>query len=346
MLREPLIINSDHGLYCPPGDFFIDAWRGVARNIVTHAHSDHARPGSQRYLTAIEGVHILRRRLGNVFIDGVEYGQIIEMNDVRISLHPAGHVLGSAQVRIEHDGEAWVFTGDYKRQPDPTCKAFEPQRCNTLITECTFGLPIFRWRDPQIVIDQINQWWRKNVELGRTSLLIAYTLGKSQRVLAGLDPSIGPILLHGAVHAMVQAYRESGVALPPAEHATAENAKTHRGMAIVIAPPSAMNAPWVRKFAPISTGIASGWMQVRGFRRRRSADRGFVLSDHADWPALMETIEQSGAEQIIATHGYTIPLVRFLCERGQNAIAFETRFKGEGEDDDSIDEEPAPAATI
>src|SRR5437667_5980481 len=175
MSHRPLIINTDHGLYCPAGDFFIDAWGPVSKNIVTHAHSDHARRGSQRYLCASDGARILRRRLGDdAAIDPVEYGQVIEMNGVRVSLHPAGHVMGSAQVRIEHHGDVWVFTGDFKRQPDPTCRPFQILRCKTLITECTFGLPIFRWRDPQIVLDEINDWWRKNVQISRTSLLIAY----------------------------------------------------------------------------------------------------------------------------------------------------------------------------
>jgi putative mRNA 3-end processing factor len=333
-----LIINTDRGLYCPAGDFFIDAWRPVNRTIVTHAHSDHARRGSDRYLTAPDGVNMLRKRMGDdCTIDAVNYGEAIDMNGVRVSLHPAGHVLGSSQVRIEHRGEVWIFTGDYKRQADPTCRPFEPVRCNTLITECTFGLPIFHWHDPQGVADEINRWWRKNVELERTSLLLAYTLGKSQRVLAALDPAVGPILLHGAVQAMVDAYRETGVPLPATEYASAENAKAHKGKALVIAPPSAIGSPWVRKFSPLSSGIASGWMQVRGFRRRRSADRGFVLSDHVDWAALMQTIEETGCERVIATHGYTRPLVRYLNERGMEAIAFETRFKDEGEEEEDTE---------
>jgi len=338
MSREDLIINTDRGLYCPAGDFHIDAWRPVTRTIITHAHSDHARRGSRHYLTAPDGVQVLRKRMGiDATIDAVEYGTSLDINGVKLSLHPAGHVLGSSQVRIERDGEVWVFTGDYKRQADPTCRPFELVRCNTLITECTFGLPIFRWRDPQHVADEINRWWRGNVDIGRTSLLLAYTLGKAQRVLAGLDPTIGPILLHGAVHAMVEAYRETGVPLPPTEYASAENAKAHKGKAIVIAPPSTMGSPWIRKFSPISDGIASGWMQVRGFRRRRSADRGFVLSDHADWPALMTTIDETGCTRVIATHGYTAPLVRYLKERGMEAIEFETRFKDEGEEEEDTE---------
>ncbi len=337
MASDPLIINTASGLYCPVGDFYIDAWRPVGKTIVTHAHSDHVRIGSEKYLTVIDGVNVLRRRLGEgAVIDSVEYGETLEIGGVRVSLHPAGHVLGSAQVRLEYGGEVWVFTGDYKRQSDPTCRGFEVVRCDTLITECTFGLPIFRWGDAGAVIGEINQWWRENQELGRTSVLIAYCLGKAQRVLAQLNPEIGPILLHGAMLGMVEAYRESGVLLPATEHASAENAKKFKGKAMVLAPQSALSTTWVRKFAPFSDGIASGWMQVRGFRRRRSADRGFVLSDHVDWPGLMQTIEETGAKRVIATHGYTGPVVRYLNERGMDAAAFETRFRDEGEEEEAV----------
>jgi len=249
--------------------------------------------------------------------------------------------LGSAQVRVESHGEVWVVSGDYKRQPDPTCRPFELVRCDTFITECTFGLPIFRWTDAQDVLADINNWWRENRKIGRTSILLAYSLGKAQRVLAGMDASIGPILLHGAVYALTQAYREAGVVLSIAEHANPENAKRHAGGALVIAPPSAMNSPWARKFAPFSVGVASGWMRIRGFRRRRGADRGFVLSDHVDFPSLLETIEQTGAEHIIATHGYTDALVALMRERGKRASAVATRFGGEEEETPEPAGEPA-----
>jgi putative mRNA 3-end processing factor len=268
-------------------------------------------------------------------IDTVEYGKAVDLNGVKVSLHQAGHVLGSSQVRVEYQGEVWVFTGDYKRQADKTCRAFELVKCHTLISECTFGLPIFRWKDPTEVHDAINQWWQGNVAEGKTSLIIAYCLGKAQRVLSHLDASIGPILLHGSMLGMVEAYRQSGVELPATEHATAENAKKYRGKAMVIAPDSALGGTWIRKFLPVSDGIASGWMQVRGIRRRRSADRGFVLSDHVDWPALLQTIQETEASRIILTHGYTQPVAKFLRERGMVAEAFETRFKNEGEEEET-----------
>jgi putative mRNA 3-end processing factor len=334
MPDAPLILSTDRGLYCPAGDFHIDAWKPVARNVVTHAHSDHARRGSDRYLVPPDGVPILKRRLGaDIAVDAIDYGQPINMNGVALSLHPAGHLLGSAQVRVEHDGQVWVFTGDYKTENDPTCKPFELVRCHTFITECTFGLPIFRWRRAAEIAAGINQWWQHNVENHRTSILLAYSLGKAQRALAMLDPSIGPILLHGAVYAMTETYREMGISLPPAIPASVENAKAHKGHAMVIAPPGAEGGPWIRKFHPESVAVASGWMQIRGNRRRQAVDRGFVLSDHVDWPSLQATIAATGAEHIIATHGYTGPLVRYLRENGKSAEEFATRFEGEGETD-------------
>ena len=340
--RQPLLVNSPCGLHCPDAGIYVDAWRGVDHNIVTHAHSDHARGGSRRYLCAADGVNVLRQRLGEgTAIDPLQYGEPLEINGVRISLHPAGHVLGSAQVRLERAGEVAVISGDYKLHADPTCQPFELIRCHTFISECTFGLPIFRWRDPQAVAEEINAWWRQSQELDRTCILLAYSLGKAQRVLALLDESIGPILLHGAVAAVVEAYRQTGVKLPPAEYATPELARQHRGKAMVIAPPSALDSPWARKFSPYSVAAASGWMQVRGFRRRRGVDRGFVLSDHVDWPGLHETINATGASRVIVTHGYTSSLARALRERGVGAEEFSTHFGGEEEEAERSGDEPS-----
>jgi putative mRNA 3-end processing factor len=340
MADDDLIVQSDCGLYCRRGDFYIDAWKAVERNVITHAHSDHARAGSTRYLAAKEGAALLRQRLGkDISLDELKYGQQIDLGGVKVSLHPAGHVRGSSQVRLEARGNVWVASGDYKRQMDSTCRPFEVVRCNTFITECTFGLPIFRWGNPQRVQEEMNAWWRQNVQIERTSILLAYSLGKAQRVLAGLDPEIGPILLHGAVFAMTEAYRASGSELPAAEYATTENAKLHRGKALVIAPPSAMNTIWARKFGPSSVGMASGWMRIRGFRRRRGADRGFVLSDHVDFSSLLETIGETGARRVIATHGYTTALVKILQKKGLEASAIETRF---GEEDEEESAELAP----
>lgn len=344
---KPLLIESPDGLYCPAGDFHVDAWRGVARNVVTHAHSDHARYGSKHYLCAAEGKAILHERVGrDSNIHAIQYGEVIDMNGVKVSLHPAGHVRGSAQVRIEHGGRVVVFTGDYKRQPDPTCTPFELIHCHEFITESTFGLPIYRWQHPSVVAADINAWWQRNIELERTSVILAYTLGKAQRVISMLDPSLGPILLHGSMVRLTDVYRETGCALPPTQHATPENAKLHRGKAMVVAPPSAHGSTWIRKFLPVSVASASGWMMVRGQRRRRAVDRGFILSDHVDWPDLMRTIDETGAERVGVTHGYTSVVTRFLKERGKDAYAINTRFVGEGEESDEATPTPEQADAV
>jgi putative mRNA 3-end processing factor len=319
------------GLYCAAGDFYIDPWQPVERAVITHAHSDHARPGSARYLTTPEGAGVLRVRVGDdASIRTLPYGETLRLNDVTVSLHPAGHLLGSAQVRVEQGGEVWAVSGDYKLEPDATCAPFAPVACHTFITESTFGLPIYRWRPQAEVFAQINGWWRANQAAGRTSILYAYSLGKAQRVLAGLDASIGPILVHGAVLRFLEPYAAAGIALPPALYADTDAARAHRGRAVVVAPPDAGGmAGWLRKFGETSEGFASGWMQVRGPRRRRAVDRGFVLSDHADWEGLLAAVRATGATRVGVTHGYSAVLARYLAEQGYDAGIIQTRWEGE-----------------
>ena len=321
----PLLQLAPDGLYCPLGDFYIDPWGAVDRAIVTHAHSDHASPGSRAYLTASPGQALLRARLGpDAAIQPLDYGEAVTLGDTRVSLHPAGHILGSAQVRIEHAGEVWVVSGDYKLAPDPTCAPFEPLPCHTFVTESTFGLPIFRWPAETEIRDALHAWWRTNQEAGRASLLFAHPLGKAQRLLALLDPAIGPIYTHGAVEGFNRIYREQGIALAPTTHVEGSGPWTR---ALVVAPPSAHGSPWERRFGPASTAFASGWMRIRGTRRRRSLDRGFVFSDHADWSGLLRAIEATGAPSVWVSHGYRAPMVRWLSERGLQALAVETRFE-------------------
>lgn len=336
---------TDSGLWCEAGDFFIDPWRPVPQAVVTHAHSDHLTHGCGRYLVSERGLGVARERLGTWQdrAEGIPFGETRTINGVRVSLHPAGHILGSAQVRVELDGEVWVASGDYKTDPDPTCDAWEPVRCHTFITESTFGLPIYRWPTSDAVFAEINAWWRDNLAAGRTSLLFGYGLGKAQRLLAGLDPSIGQILLHGAVERMTQLYRQAGVTLPPTEYVSA--ARSITGGAMVIAPPGAEGSPWARKFGAQSTAFASGWMLVRGARRRRSVDRGFTLSDHVDWPQLLAAIDATGAERVLATHGFTGPIVRWLREKGLQADALSTRYEGERDDSaEPTDDAPTGSA--
>ena len=328
-----LVQRRPEGLYCAAGDFFIDPWRPVQRAVITHAHADHARPGHAHYLCASAGQHVLRARLGSISLQTLPYGETLEWGGVRLSLHPAGHVLGSAQVRIEHRGEVWVVSGDYfcsgAGDANPTCAAFEPVRCHCYITESTFGLPIYRWRPQAEVLAQVNHWWRANAEAGRASLLLAYSFGKAQRLLAGVDASIGPIVVHGAVQAVNEAYRASGVALPETRTLEAAADPALLKQALVIAPPGVLDSAWARRLPDSSDAFASGWMQLRGARRRQGLDRGFVLSDHADWPGLNAAIAASGAERVIVTHGQEAVMVRWLQQQGLQAGSFATEFGAE-----------------
>jgi putative mRNA 3-end processing factor len=328
-----LIELTPIGLYCPAGDFYIDPWRSVPRAIITHAHSDHARIGSDHYLCSREGERVLKARLGSqISLRTVSYGEEIDQNGVKISLHPAGHVLGSAQIRIEHHGVVWVVTGDYKIESDRTCTPYEPVRCQGFLTESTFGLPIYRWRPQAAIFEEINQWWRNNQSHGKASLLMGYSLGKTQRLLGGIDPGIGPIFAHGAVQNMNQVYRDSGIELPETNLISTVDKKFDWTRALIIAPPSVQGTSWTSRFGTHSTAFASGWMHVRGMRRRRAMDRGFVLSDHVDWPGLMQAIKNSEAETIWVTHGSTAIVVRYLQEQGYDAAGLETQFQGEAAD--------------
>jgi putative mRNA 3-end processing factor len=338
-MREPLLTLTDCGLYCPEGEFTIDPWKPVERAIITHAHSDHARWGMKRYLCANDGAGVLRLRVGEeARIDTLDYGRQVRLNGVTVSFHPAGHILGSAQVRIERDGEVWVVSGDYKTEPDPTCKPFELVPCHTFVTESTFGLPIYRWLPQATVFDQIHAWWRGNQAAGKASVLEGYALGKAQRVLAGLDAGVGPIFVHGAVKTMTDAYRREGVKLPEVQIVGQAPRRFDWSRAIIVAPPGAHATPWGRKFGDQSTAFLSGWMRIRGTRRRRAVDRGFVMSDHVDWPALLSTIDATGAQSVWVTHGYSTVVARYLQEKGLDARVLPTRWEGEM---DEADPEPS-----
>lgn len=325
-----MITVTDKGLHCASGDFYIDPWRPVQRAVLTHAHGDHARAGSEQYFAAGVGAGILRHRLGaDLPLQSKEYGEPFDLGGTRVSLHPAGHVLGSSQVRIESGGEVWVVTGDYKRDPDPTCAAFEPVPCDVLISEATFALPCYRWPDTREVAADIFRWWQGNRAAGRASVIFAYALGKAQRVLAELTAFTSEtVFAHGAVLPLVEEYRRAGVAMLETQPVVREKKADYAG-ALIVAPPSAAGSTWMRRFGDASTGFCSGWMRIRGARRRRGYDRGFVLSDHADWPALLRTIEDSQARRILLTHGYSDALVRFLRERGVDAGALRTAYGDE-----------------
>ncbi|MFO0865416.1 MAG: ligase-associated DNA damage response exonuclease [Gemmataceae bacterium] len=342
----PLLTLTDAGLYCPEGGFHIDPWKPVPLAVVTHAHADHLRWGSARYLVSKPGETVTRARLSEqAIIDTLPYSESISHNGVGISFHPAGHVLGSAQVRLERRGEIAVVSGDYRPGGgNSTCDDFDPVRCHTFVTESTFGLPIYRWQSAEELKRELNTWWQANADAGRASIIYAYALGKAQRLLAMADPSIGPIFTHGAVERLSEAYRAAGVKLPPTQHAgkieVKRGEKKPWAGSLIVAPPSSHGSTWVRKFAPYSSAIASGWMRIRGTRRRRAVDRGLVLSDHADWPGLLSAIEATRAEHVWVTHGYVPVLVRYLRGLGLDAQGLETRFVGEAEAE-SGDEAPA-----
>jgi putative mRNA 3-end processing factor len=319
------------GLYCPGGDFHIDPWHPVRRAIITHAHGDHARPGSAAYLCVAPCAPLLARRFGSdATIESLRYGQRVTIGSVDLSFHPAGHVLGSAQIRLESASGVWVLSGDYKRAPDPTCEPFEPIACQTFISESTFGLPIYRWDATEDVVTEILQWWKVNQDRGLTSVLFCYTLGKAQRLLAELGRMVDtPVYVHGMMMPMIDVYRERGIAMLPTLPLIEKPRGTSFAGQLVLAPLSARGTPWMRRLGEISDAFVSGLMRVRGVRRQRAFDRGFVLSDHADWPAILQTISETGATRVLTTHGHAEALARFL--KGQDVESNVIRTAWEGE---------------
>lgn len=337
-LFQELLQITAAGLYCPAGDFHIDPWKPVPRAIITHAHSDHARSGSQRYLAAKSSKSLLQLRLGvDIELQTLEYGESLALGDVNVTLFPAGHILGSSQVRLESHGKVALVTGDYKLQKDSTCCSWEPVPCHLMVTESTFGLPVFHWPKTSQVIDELIGWWQANQQAGQTSVLLAYSVGKTQRILMELEqrqPKNGRIWVHGSMLGPLRAYRESGVALPEYESVASAPNGTDFSQALVIAPPSAQQSSWMNRFREVSLASASGWMAIRGTRRRRNLDRGFVLSDHVDWDDLNQAVEWCNPEELWVTHGFSDTFARYQSERGRKAAPLKTEFQGEVEGED------------
>lgn len=327
-MRAPLLVFNDKGIYCEQADVYLDPWKPVTNAIITHGHADHSRYGHRNYITHHTNVPIIRHRLGEISVTGKDWNETFTVNGVKFSLHPAGHIIGSAQVRVEYKGEVWVFTGDYKTEDDGIAVPYEVVKCDTFITECTFGLPAFNWLPQSEVFTDINNWWAENQAEGKTSVLFGYSLGKAQRLLKHIDPAIGRIYTHGAIENMTEVIRPM-VDLPPTIRVTRETRKEELAGSIVLAPPSAHGSVWLRKMTPFVTGVASGWMAFRGARARRAVDRGFVLSDHCDWYGLLNSIKATGAERIIATHGYSDIFARYLRELGYDARTAQTQYEGE-----------------
>lgn len=326
-----LLTFTDKGIYCPQGDFYIDPWKPVERAVITHAHSDHARLGSKFYLCHHLTKPLLQLRLGDNQYQSVEWNEAVFMNGVKVSLHPAGHIIGSSQIRVEYNGEVWVVSGDYKTEDDGLSGAFEPVKCNTFITESTFGLPIYNWKPQQQIFYDIQNWVTKNKEEGKASVLIAYSLGKAQRLLPCISEITSSIFAHGAVWNVHQALINAGIQLPEVKRVMPDMPKEIFKQSVIIAPQSAEGSGWMKRFLPYELAICSGWMQVRGNVRRSNADKGFTLSDHADWNGLLQAVKATQAEKIYATHGFQSAFSRYLNENGIEAAEVKTEFGDEEE---------------
>lgn len=332
-----LINFTDKGLYCPVGNFFIDPWKPVDKAVITHAHSDHARWGSHAYLAHHHTIPLLKHRLGDNNYQGIEWDEPILINGVKVSLHPAGHMIGSSQIRLEYKGEVWVISGDYKVENDGISGAFEPVKCNVFISESTFGLPIYKWKKQEEIFKSIQDWILKNIDQGKTSVLLAYSLGKAQRLLPCIESVTNNVFAHGAVFNSQEVLKNAGWKLPPVKRVTNETTKDELKGSVVLAPPGAANSSWMKRFSSYSTGICSGWMQVRGNVRRKNADAGFVLSDHADWTGLLNAIKWTGAEKVFVTHGFQSAFSKYLNELGIASAEVKTEYG-----DEEIDEGLAP----
>lgn len=325
MSREPLFKISQAGVFCSRGCFYVDPWAPVATAVITHAHGDHAVKGSRRYITAQPGHRVLWSRMGqHARIEPVAFGQTLDLNGVKISLHPAGHILGSAQVRAEYQGEVWVISGDYKVAPDTTCASFEPIRCHTFVTESTFAQPCFQWESQHLTFERIHEWWRANQANGQASFLYAYALGKAQRLLAGLDPAIGPIFAHRDIQAMNELYRQSGVNLPPTRVPNQGMTADEWTRAIILQPPSARWQQGFPHLGQFCTAFASGWMMLPDAAHERRVHQGFALSDHADHDELLSAVAATGAERVLVTHGYIDEFVTELKSRGLDVAPMRT----------------------
>ncbi|MDF3077871.1 MAG: ligase-associated damage response exonuclease [Sphingobacteriaceae bacterium] len=343
MPGKPLLEFNDNGIYCAAGKFYIDPWKPVDDAVITHAHSDHARWGSKNYLAHHLSREVLKYRLGaEINLQTVEYGETVFKNGVQISFHPAGHIIGSAQIRVEYKGEVWVVSGDYKLEDDGVCTPFEPVKCHSFISECTFGMPVYNWKPPLEVHAEINRWWQKNIEEDRASVIVGYSLGKAQRILQHLDMSLGKVYTHGVIENTHEALRRNGIQLNPTTRITPQSNKDEVRKGIILAPPSSVGSPWMRRFYPYDFGYCSGWMALRGAKRRRAADRGFVLSDHADWDGLLQAIDATGCETVYLTHGYTAAFSRYLAEIGYDAHEAHTLYGG----DEAVEEDSSTVELV
>lgn len=329
------------GMYCPQGRFYIDPWLPVDYAVITHAHADHARKGMTSYLCHPLTAPVLKLRLGaEISIQTLPYDQVLMINGVKISFHPAGHIIGSAQVRMEYKGKIVVVSGDYKLQDDGLTTPFEPVRCHEFVTESTFGLPIYNWRSVNELNGNISDWVLNNSSNGITSILVGYALGKAQRIMKAVE-GIGKIYVHDAVHHINQAFLQSRIILPEYQRIDFTDRPKDLSSSILLVPPALLDSKVLKGIPSAYTAICSGWMQVRGARRWRSADAGFALSDHADWQGLLNAIRATEAEKVYVTHGFKSELTRYLNEIGRQAFEVTTAFGAEEEIAETLNEERA-----
>jgi len=325
-----LLEFTERGIYCQEAGIFIDPVNSVPRALITHAHGDHAAAGCQYYLSTPLTAQVLRHRLGRRDgVHAIEFGKVVAINGVQFSFHPAGHIAGSAQIRVSHRGETWVVSGDYKTEHDGLSEPFEPVKCHTFVTESTFGLPVFQWAPQHQIFEEINNWWRTNASAGKSSLLSAYALGKAQRIIQNIDHSIGPVFCHGAVENINTIFRRAGKPLHETRLLDEHIKPEELSQALIIAPGSSLNTAWIKRFKAYTTAAASGWMMLRGRKRWQNLDKGFVLSDHADWQGLNDTVRETGCEHVIVTHGYSDIYTKWLRACGYRATDEKTLYGGE-----------------
>lgn len=312
-----LIEFNQKGIYCTVGDFYIDPNVKVETAVITHAHSDHARRGSLKYISHKYTKPLIESRINAKNVIPYDYGEEFEINGVKVSLFPSGHVIGGAQVKIEHDGEVVVITSDFKTEDDGISGKFIPIKCDTLVMESTFAQPIYKWDPQEMVYSDMNEWWKTNKVLGRASVIFCYSLGKAQRILANIDPEIGPIVVDDSIDNMNQIIRDMGLKLPITQDIRSLSINEKKEALILTSSYSLKNG-WLNQAKPYALAEASGWMKIDRFRRGY-IDRGFVLSDHADWDSLNQVVKDTEAKEVYVMHGFTKQFAAWLNKNGIKA---------------------------
>ena len=313
--KQNLILQKSQGLYCEPANVWIDPYKPVEKAIITHAHSDHFTNGCREYICSIETGLLLRKRFGNnINLKTFDYDKNFFINGINFSLHPSGHILGSSQIKINAGSEVWLITGDLKRQKDKTCRSYKKLKTDFLICESTFALPIFNWESTQKIIDNITKWVFQNED--STSILFCYSLGKAQRLLSELiTQNLKNIYVHKSINNMNIIYKKLGIELEEAKLFNNDIEINNIKNSLLLLPPSLNNRNFLKKFNRVQTGFASGWMSIRALKKRSGYDKGFTISDHADWKGLIKTIRESEAKRVFLNHGEGEYLANFLRDK-------------------------------